>query len=113
MTIRIARLTVAYILAILVLSSADLSLEWRAAPEASMPKARGVGLAVGYFGAWEVASPPAGLKARLHAPELGFAGATLVARGPDSWAFLITPWCALAVAWFAHLAWTLTRMSRV
>jgi hypothetical protein len=113
MTRRIARLTVAYTLAILFLSCADFSLEWRAAPDGSMPRTRGVGLAVGYLGAWGGVSPPAGLKARLHAPELGFAGATLVARAPDGWAFLITPWCALAVAWFAHVAWASTRRSRV
>ena len=116
---RIARMTIAYALAILFLSSADFSFEWRAVLDDSTLRNRGVGLAVGYFGGWEglsqpweVGSQPAGLKARLHAPDFGFAGATLVARGPESRAFLIAPWSALSVAWFAHLAWALTRKRR-
>lgn len=115
----IAKMTIAYALAILSLSSADFSFEWRAVLDDSTLRNRGVGLAVGYFGAWEGSSQPwevrpqpAGLKARLHAPDFGFAGATLVARGPESWGFLIAPWAALSVAWFVHLAWALTRKRR-
>ena len=116
---RIARMTIAYALPILFLSSADFSFEWRAVLDDSTVKNRGIGLAVGYFGAWEgssqpweVGSQPAGLKARVHAPDFGFAGATIAVRGPESRAFLIAPWSALSVAWFAHLAWALTRKRR-
>jgi hypothetical protein len=105
-------MTVAYTLAILILSSADLAFEWRAVLGRPAPTTRGVGLSVGYFGVWEVLSEPAGLRARLHAPDFGFAGPTLVARGSDGRVFLIAPWAGLAVAWFAHLAWALTRKRR-
>ena len=81
---RVVRMTVVNALAILFLSSADLSFEWRAGSEPSTHTTRGVGLSVGYFGVWEVASEPAGLRAALHVPDFGFAGAVLVARGPDS-----------------------------
>jgi hypothetical protein len=112
-------MTIAYALAILFLSSADFSFDWRAVLDDSTVKNRGIGLAVGYCGAWEgssqpweVGSQPAGLKARVHAPDFGFAGATIVVRGPESRAFLIAPWSALSVAWFAHLARALTRKHR-
>ena len=107
----VARMTVAYAAAILLLSSADFAFEWRAAVGATATT-RGVGLSVGYFGVWEVPTEPAGLKARLHAPDFGFAGPTLVTRGSDGRVFLIAPWAGLAVAWFAHLAWALTRRRR-
>ena len=109
----VVRMTAAYAVAILVLSSADLAFEWRAVLGRSTPTTRGVGLSVGYFGAWEVPTDPAGVKARLHAPDFGFAGPTLVARSSDSRVFLIAPWAGLAVAWFAHLAWALTRRRRI
>ena len=109
---RIARLTIAYALAIVFLSSADFSFEWRAGHDDLTLRTRGIGLAAGYLGVWELVSEPAGFRARLHAPDFGFAGATLVTRGPDGRVFLVAPWSALTVAWFGHLAWALTRRLR-
>jgi hypothetical protein len=108
----IARITFAYAVAILLLSSADFSFEWRARVGGSTQTTRGVGLSVGYFGVWEVPTEPAGLRARLHTSDFGFAGATLVARGTDSRVLLVAPWAGLAVAWFVHLAWALMRRRR-
>jgi len=107
----VVRMVIAYAAAILFLSSADFAFEWGTAFGAT-PMTRGVGLSVGYLGVWEVPTKPDGVKARLHTPDFGFAGPTLIARGSDGRVFLIAPWAVLAVAWFAHLAWALTRKRR-
>jgi hypothetical protein len=112
MATRIVRITIAYAVAIPFLSSADFSFEWRAVRDQLTPRTRGVGIAIGYLGVWELISEPAGVRGRLHAPDFGFAGATLVTRGPESRVFLVAPWSALAVAWFAHLSWALIRKRR-
>jgi hypothetical protein len=112
-TTRVARMTFAYALAILFLSSADFSFDWRAVLDDSTLTTRGAGLSVGYIGVWEhVSDEQLGLKAGLHAPDFGFAGATLMAHGQGGRVALVAPWAALSVAWFLHLAWALARRRR-
>jgi hypothetical protein len=104
--------TLAYAPAIFVVSSVDLSYEWRAHLDGSDLVTRGFGIGSGYAGIWELGSESAGLRARVHRPDFGFAGVTLIAQVPPSRLFLIAPWSILAAAWVVHVGWMFLHRSR-
>jgi len=60
----------------------------------------------------ELASESHGLRARVHRPDFGFVGVTLIAHVPPNRVFLIAPWAVLVVAWLGHVGWMLIRGKR-
>jgi hypothetical protein len=107
-----ARVTIAYAVAILVVSSVDLSYEWPVHLDRSTSVSRGFGIGTGYVGIWELGSESQGLRTRVHRPDFGFAGVTLIADVPPSRVFLIAPWSVLMVAWLGHIGWMFIRGKR-
>ena len=109
---RFLRITFAYAASIFLLSVLDLFYEWPIHRDGSNTITQGCGNAAGYAGVWEHGTQAAGLGARLHRPDFGFAGPTLITDVPPTRLSLIKPSCVLVPAWLGHLGWAAIRRRR-